>query len=333
MDDRETYNEETELVSRREILIAAGLFIEDPEADVGLTFPVPEGVKIKQLLTSYDTKRTTGRKVRCAACKTKTPHFRGFRAELDNGGAANIGIDCGEEISNPGVWQALSSGLSRRQDDAYYSARVGPTLMQLDKIKNLLPDWLGRINALADFHHDFPFRLRKELADTVRLGGLMQHDKTRKLSKTESKKRSGLRSEVYTKTYGKVPSPAFFGKHDWDGKARRSFRSISEIRDGIAYANGLPKLVAGFKALREFRKRMEDVHTEHEIALANLSLDWWASACHWANTAPQPEGIYRLEGRTIFFVGDYEDEKVWQIPTRAEIGPSLWPEVRELWPE
>lgn len=103
MDEEVIYDEAAELASKRDILIAAGLFIEDPEADEGLTFPVPAGVKVKELLTSYDTRATTGRKVRCAACRTKTPHYRGFRAELDNGGRANIGIDCGEEVSQPGA--------------------------------------------------------------------------------------------------------------------------------------------------------------------------------------------------------------------------------------
>lgn len=64
-----------EVVSQRAAWLAAGLFIEDPEADSSLVFPVPQGVLIDRLLTSYDTKVTTGRKVRCAGCPSRTPQI------------------------------------------------------------------------------------------------------------------------------------------------------------------------------------------------------------------------------------------------------------------
>jgi len=129
-----------------------------------------------------------------------------------------------------------------------------------------------------------------------------------------------------------VPSPDFFGKRDWEGKARRCFRSLKEIRDGIAYANGLPKLVAAFNALRDFQKRVEDIHNEHVMALANLHSDWWDAACHWANTAHQPERKYRLEGRIVLFDDGFDEEQSWPIPTPAEIGGSMWPEIQAMWP-
>lgn len=196
----------------------------------------------------------------------------------------------------------------------------------------MLPEWLARIHALDRFFAELPLRLQEELASTISTGGVMQHDKTRKLSKAEIQRRSGLRSEVYTKRYGRVPAPQFFRNLQWEGKALRCFRSIKEVSEGIAYANGLPKLLEGFKRLREFRKRMEDVHAEHDAAFANLALDWWPAACHWANTAPQPEAIYRIEGRTIVY-DDSKEEKIIRIPSRAEVGDSMWPAVRSLWPK
>src|SRR3954464_9293020 len=143
-----------ETTSRRDALIEAGLFIENPEQVPGLVYPIPPERSLKALVREYETKATLGRKVRCAACPTHTLHYRGFVSELDDGTPALVGIVCGERHFGEGIWAEMRAKLVREQDRAHYLARLGPALRQIELLHPLLREWKCALAAWGVFCSD-----------------------------------------------------------------------------------------------------------------------------------------------------------------------------------
>lgn len=143
-----------ETTSRRDALIAAGLFIEDPEQIAGLVFPIPSERSLGTLVREYETNSTLGRKVWCAACPTHTLHYRGFVAELDNHAPALMGIDCGEAHFGKGVWAEMRAKLIREQDRAHYLARMAPALRQIELLHPLLRELKKAMGVWGRFCRD-----------------------------------------------------------------------------------------------------------------------------------------------------------------------------------
>jgi hypothetical protein len=323
-----------EHVVRRDALIAAGLFIEDPEEDQTLAFPVPHGVRIERLLTSYDTKTTTGRKVRCAGCPTHTKHYRGFRALLDNGQQANIGIDCGETHATPGAWEEMNASLSRRQRDAYNAARVQPTLQALERAEPLLKTWHDRSKVAVTFMRQIEDAFPALAAAFAQAGkqdeGRLEFVRNRELNKQERRLRNGQRWEGVTVYCATIPYPASFDRSFATSGIVSAFQGMKSARQ-ILLDNPTPSQVSdALQRLRLARKLLDDSAAIHDGLLANLDPAWWQGACRWANVEKLTPGTLRLEGRTLICETDHADISL-PLPDPALL-PSGWDALRGLLP-
>lgn len=321
-------------MARRDALIAAGLFIEDPEQDQNLAFPVPPGVKIERLLTSYDTKTTTGRKVRCAGCPTHTKHYRGFRALLDNGQQANIGIDCGETHASPGAWEEMNANLSRRQRDAYNAARVAPTLQAIERAEPLLKAWHDRSKVAVAFMRQLEDAFPTLSAALAQAGkqddGRLEFDRNRELNKQERRLRNGQRWEVVTVYCSTIPYPPSFERWFATSGIVGAFQGIKSAQK-ILSGDPTPSQVSdALQRLRVARKLLDDSAAIHDGLLANLDPVWWQGACRWANVEKLTPGTLRFEGRTLICETDQADISL-TIPDPSLL-QSGWSELRVLLP-
>ena len=69
----------------------------DPTELIGIVEELPKDQGLPILEFPYDTKLTTGLKVRCIHCKYEN-YYKGFVFRYENGDRTLVGIDCGEKI-------------------------------------------------------------------------------------------------------------------------------------------------------------------------------------------------------------------------------------------
>jgi hypothetical protein len=69
----------------------------DPTEVIGIVQELPRDRGLPTLEAQYDTKLTTGLKVRCVHCKYEN-HYKGFAFRYESGAATLVGIDCGEKL-------------------------------------------------------------------------------------------------------------------------------------------------------------------------------------------------------------------------------------------
>ena len=323
-----------EVATRLTILRDAGLSVEDPEAIPNRHHPIPAGMEPVRLLQDYDTSRTTGRKVRCAACAHHQAHNRGFVAEMPDGRPALIGINCGERHFGDGEWGRMHADLRREQDDAYYEARVLPALNQIrasfdraviikgflkkfeaewQLLKSSLPDAFDKLHSACRTNEGYLDRyVKRTVAAAARDGTLIQ------------------REQIDTVRFGKVPDPRVFlarsAVFDLDsaiGTLRTAKLKLEQSADTKARREAFTQLARG-------RSSAEEVVEQIRGYTRNTQLDWWFHAVRFLIA----EGVYkngRLLGRTIN-CSDEWDRSIGDIPqcasghiARAEELVSTWP--------
>ncbi len=199
---------------KQQVLIDAGLFDTDPHDGRGLVFPLPSGAEISKIVRGYDSRNTSGEKVRCAACPQHQPHFRGFRVELVSGEHARIGVNCGEHHFGDGAWQTSLADYNRRVEHANFNARIKPTLAALEQIMPLVEEWHSRAKLLAKgvarFRSEMP-ELWGQLASVAKLrDGRLEREKRVKKQIVSRIGKEETRTHVETTTVGKIPFPGTF---------------------------------------------------------------------------------------------------------------------------
>jgi len=321
-----------EHIARRDALAAAGLFIEDPEADAGLAFPVPAGAKIVRLLTSYDTKLTTGRKVRCAGCPTHMKHHKGFRALLDNDLQANIGKDCGEAHSEPGAWETMNASLSRLQREAYDAARIAPTIANITAAEPMLRSWNERCSSASKFYRAFqdafPDLAVKIATAGQQSNGRLEFQTTRRLSERERRLRNGQTREIRTHHCATVPHWRSFRHENPVKSIIAGFRQLAVAKQELASSSAPARVAEAFRMIRAANAKLSAAADEHNQMLRNFSLDWWTGVPRWAKAEKLVPGELRFDDRCLVCDDDREEVRL-AIPDPRELACG-WDEIKKL---
>lgn len=148
------------------------LVVEDPDTLEHLLDRVPDGKEMPQFEATYDTKLTTGRRVRCRACKKKAHnHSKGFVLRYGDGSRILVGGDCGRRRFGQKDWVMGERALLQRIELAQYLGRKKATLRAAPAFR----DWLERLTsepALTQY-----VNLRDYLRTNMReLLGLLSHE-------------------------------------------------------------------------------------------------------------------------------------------------------------
>lgn len=314
-------------------LLAAGL-LEDPGNNEGLIFPLPPDAVVQEIVASYDT-RSTGQKVRCAACPHHQKHFRGFRVALRTGEHARIGIDCGEKQFGKDVWRSVSADFDRRVEKALLEARVEPTLESLSHVMPVIEDWHRRTNEFAKWMN----RFRRDVPQlAVRLAA-MSKERDGRLVIERQVWREGINrngksfrhKDVDTRFVVQIPFPAMFLG---DTPTRGLNGAMGELKQAISLLNskvtGL-SLASAFRAVQRARNFVNDADRAHRGALINLDPAWLQGLCNWANEDDVLASVYQFEdGKLIHDEHGYEDEFPWLSP--SQLGRSGADQIASVWP-
>jgi len=312
-------------------LVAAGLVSEDPEVGPNLVYPLPEAAEIIRIVGGYNTNRTIGRKIRCAACPQHQHHFRGFRVELSDTRQANIGFNCGEHHFGEGAWKVALNDYEARVEAAHYNARVAPTLVLLDKILPMVDGWHERTKELAREFSHFRRSLPELHAALVRVcqyreGRLeLEEQVTRAVTTKVGKEQFKRVTEVTL--VGRVPFPGLFVG---DGPNSSLVGAKQLIATAVTLLNGKRdtiSLAKVFRDLRQARQLLREASDRHAGALSNLDPSWLPGLCKWANAHAAIPRWHETEGRSI--VDDYGLK--FTLPDPDELGPSPFAEIDGVW--
>lgn len=321
-----------EEAARLQSLVAAGLVANDPEAGPGLVFPLPADATIACILGGYDTKRSLGRKIRCAACPQHQPHFRGFRVQLLHGLEANIGFNCGEQHFGEGAWKAALSEYDRRVEEAHFAARVAPALIMIERVMPVVEAWHDKSKAIArhfgDFRRELP-DLHRVLLEAARLREGRLETETRVHRKVITRiGREESKMDVDVTLVGRIPFPAFFL-----GSSPNSSLVGAKQDMGIAVAlltqkTDTASMAKAFRSLQRARQHLQGAADLHEGALLNLNPAWLIGLCKWANQHADLRGYYEVEGGTI---SRTDAGNSFSLPTADQLGPSPRLQIEALW--
>ncbi|HEX4739041.1 MAG TPA: hypothetical protein VH331_15925 [Allosphingosinicella sp.] len=327
-------DESLEEQARRQVLVAANLFDEDPEQIAGLVFPIPAERTLAALLRDYDTQRTTNRKVRCAVCPTHTKHFRGFVGQLDDGSLALIGINCGEDRFGEGTWAEMSASLKRQQEEAYYRGRIEPARQQVEIVYPLLQEWATRLSRWRSFaesvrsrYSDFFGSLREA---AVKRDGQLIREQMVFVTVVDEQGIPRQQRQPRVEVMGRIPFPAgFVAITIGDRRLTEARECVKNAYRALAPNADLRSLERAFRTLREGRKLIDEVEEFHQGWIRNSSLDWWSSACNWHNAAGSSRRL-RVHGRAIMMSNDGNPIKL--VVPEASPSESLFEAIAAAWP-
>lgn len=316
------------------VLTRAGLFHSNPNSDVGLVFPLPQQAQISRIVLGYDSKRTTGEKVRCAACPQHQPHFRGFRVELVSGEHAQIGVNCGESHFGDGAWQVAVSDYDRRVEHANFVGRIEPALRTIERVMPLIEQWHHNTKRLAasfaEFQRSLP-RLAGRLSEIAKeREGRFEREKRIRNKEVNRHGVEEVRVRVEVTTIGRIPFPGMFRgetpNHGLNGAKKAvkiAVALLTNKRDSVSLAKA-------FREMRQARQYLVEAAQIHRSALSNLDSGWIAALCDWASHDDNLEASYEAKGRSILHDEGGVDGS-FEFPSTAEIGQPPIDQIIENW--
>ena len=309
-----------EAATRLEIIRKAGLHVDDPETIPGLMYPIPAGMEPVRLLMGYDTSKSTGRKVRCAACQHHQPHNRGFVAEMPGGQRSLIGIVCGEKHYD-GQWEHLSAGLRQQQDEVYYEARVLPALTQIvasyeracalkGLIEPIEDEWRRMRVVLPELHSLIQIACAKNEGWLDRYVRRKVHGVGRDGKATES-------HEVSTVRFGRVPAPRAFLHHNAIHDLQRAVGALRTAKLQMEKNADTRSRKEAFLDLAKGRRMAEAVAEQVEGYHRNANMAWWQGARDLYVAEAYP-GRLTIEGRTVELWDGWSSVSANILPCPAE---------------
>lgn len=318
----------------QEILVDAGL-IEDLEGEDGLVFPLPSEAQIVRIVRGYDTRESSGLKVRCSACKQHQPHNRGFRVELDDGNQARVGFNCGEGHFGEGAWKAAVADFDRRAENAIYVARIGPTLTAIEQILPLIDEWHGRTNQfgkwIVKFRKNVPALFRRLGEESKLRDGRLEKQKKIKTSGVDRNGREIQKTSFEAVSIGRIPFPGMFLGESPNHGLNAAKKSLGLAVALLEHRRDTSSLNRAFAHVRDARQYLAEANDVHAKILLNLNSDWVPALCKWANRDEKLHCEYESDGAAIIHSEfDYEEKfdfleiKTFGFPSN-EIIVSVWP--------
>ena len=324
---------EIEQVTRRNALIAAGLFIENPEQIEGLVYPVPGGVRPERLLREYETKATIGRKVRCSFCKSHSPHYRGFVAELADNSPALIGINCGEEHFGKGKWDEMRAHLVREQDRVHFEARIAPALRQIEIIHPLIDIWRRQLEIWGRFRRSIksvlPDLNTALLSAAALREGRLEREKMKTIDAIDENGRAIQRRVPDITGYGRIPHPEVLTTQAPDGKAAAVKTMVQQAFKELQKEGNVKSIAGAFSTLRSARRQVDDIQDLHTRWVRMADMEWWQDACRWMKATDG--GQYRVAGRFVIESNYGQPYKV-AVPAPDGAIDELYRQITAAWP-
>lgn len=329
--------EAVEEAARWQIWTTEGLVVADPTAIQGRLLRVPEGLEPRRALMGYDTQRSTGEKVSCAACGHRHNHFHGFVVEFQDGSVALVGIECGERYFGEGAWAKLSAGLEQAKRRALYTSRSAPAVAKIDTILPKLRAWADRAAPLASFvehvEDEFP-ALAADLRRAAKGGGTLSREVLALVQRQDARGVGSDRQEYQLRRFGHLPAAELFVSGSAGGHITEAYRLLERAKASLEAEE--PTLVsqqAAFALINVAFGALQEAHRKHTAGRQLFSEDVWVTIAKWANANPEREGNYRCKrGRFRLSDRDYDYGEV-QIPPATALAPSLWHEIAAEWPK
>lgn len=325
---------ELEELQREQTLAKADL-VDDLEDDAGLIFPLPANSRIVRIIRGYDTRTTTRKKVRCAACRQHQPHNRGFRVEIEGGQEARIGFNCGEDHFGEGAWLTAVIEYDRRVEHAQYVARIKPALDAIGLIMPMVREWHERTNEfgkwISNFRRELP-DLFARLTDIARLReGRFERERRRKIKRVDRLGRESLFSTTETVVIGRIPYPAMFLGASPNHGLNGAMNNLAIAVALLEHKTDTVSLARAYSQIRQARQHLVEAAEIHLGVLLNLSPAWLPSLCDWANHDDALRGTYEIDGSVIEHRGQRSAVRL-QFVDRSRIGTPSIDRINEFWP-
>lgn len=317
------------------VLTNAGLVETDLDEDNNLIFPLPQEAEILRIVRGYDSKKTSGLKVRCAACPQHQPHYRGFRVELTTGQQARIGVNCGETHFGEGAWQSAVSDYDRRVEHANFVARIEPALSAIAKIMPLIEDWHSKTkrlgSSISKLQREMPQLSLRLSAVAKERDGRLERERRVKRKETNRQGIEEQKTRVDITIVGKIPFPGMFLGETPNHGLNGAKTALGVAVALLANKRDSASLAKAFKQLREGRQHLLAAAQIHRSALSNLESGWLSALCEWADRSDDLDGRYEMRGRAIFH-NDGINEASFEFPDASEIGTPPIDAIMREWP-
>lgn len=323
--------------ARRDILVQAGLFAQDPSSYPGLadTMDPASGIDTAFQPIAYDTRNTTSAMVPCSICPQKQPHYDGAIVRLKDSKVGLVGNECGKRhFFGDDGWQVLQSRMRADADQAVFLARFGPAKEAITAIEPLLLSWSHSHRRVNNFRRRFRSSAGKLFE------AILRHGRGGSLSVEEEvlvpfKARDGSiehRKEIHTRVVCRIGARWFF-----EGEALSE--EIDQVREraltalGFLRADATPANVnAVQRMLRICRRTLDDVATKQRDLMPLLNEQTVGHLADWANAASKSKGTYEARGKVI----------TWAVPGRESVTVDFgaipsdladnWEKVSRNWP-
>jgi hypothetical protein len=288
---------------RRQIYIESGLTVDDPTAVAGLLARVSKDAEPTSAV-DYNTRRSVGRKVDCAACGHVRNHYRGFLVSFADGSRALIGIECGErEFFSGGAWARLSTELERRKEAALYERRAAPTVVALNAILRMIDDWAEHASRadqfLLDFRKLFP-ELWIGLSRAAHRDGRLVREIRKQVSEPGRDGQLVERTIYIDEAIATLPCPDALTDRRATLRLTRLGRELSSACRSLETERAVKKQAEAFAVLRKARTSVIEAQTVYGLTLSQLSPEIWMKVATWARTDPGRQRNYRCNQRRFW---------------------------------
>ena len=328
--------DDAEEADRWRIWSREGIVISDPTTIPNRLERVPEGLEPQLALSGYDTQRSTGRKVSCAACGHSRNHYHGFLVEFVDSSIALVGIECGERYFGRGAWNALVARHEHAKRVALYSARSAPAIAKLAQILPLVAAWAESLAPFDDFLDELWTELPSLMGDlkvAAKSGATMTREVAVKVQKQDAQGRAVERTEWQLRRFGSLPAAELLIGNTLTASLSEAQRLLQQA--AAALEREEPTLTAqqaAFGLINKARGLLQGASQNHERASDLLNPELWTTVCKWANADPLRQGNYRFKrGKLKQSDASYDYGSV-VVPAKIELPPSPWKEITSLWP-
>jgi hypothetical protein len=327
---------DAEEADRWRIWTDQGIVVHDPRDIPDRLERVPEGLEPKRAVMGYNTQRTIGERVTCAACGHPRNHFHGFVVEFVDGTLALVGIECGERYFGKGAWAALVAGHEHAKRAALYNARSAPAVRRLEGILPQLGEWERAIQPISEFlaelASEFP-GLMVDLRRAAKSGAVMVREVATAVERQDRHGKGSDRVEYQMKRFGSVPAAELIIADSLRAELADAARMLGQAKAALEGQDPtLATQQAAFGLINRAYGILQEVDRKHRAALRLFDPAFWVAVCKWANTDSSREGNFRFKhGRLRQSDAEYEyGMLVVPVPSAVEASP--WPAIAAEWP-
>lgn len=243
--------------------IKEGLWIENPEAQIGLLDCVPEDAMPEKIVNAYHSKDNW---VRCAVCRTDKKHKKGITIELAEGLQALCGNKCAEQFFGAGIFNRLEKNFEYAKRNALLKNLIQPAAkaakITLSRIEGL---WLDLERQISEFVSEVKNACDLDFEQELKNGQFARIEiRTREVQRLSRDGVARTVRETYEEPLYVVQASELFARR------RRSLDSIcQELRQLIRLLEKEPETNAEISGLNKIRLEIAD---NLELALSVFPL-------------------------------------------------------------